>query len=323
MQKQMAHGGPRHHLVSIAKKNGIPRHQVSRTLVSQSNAMWDKSDKTIQETVVGVEDDEVVENLTSYIGVTHVPEEKFKKWHTELQIGGTDGEEGKVIDGGLHWTAEDAARAYDELARMYLGSSEAVLNFDDAGDNSSTMPSMDQEVDLSIWHDPSDTVKPNPIPLRMGEHLTIDEVIHALEEDKAIDVEYIDLAGKSSLADFMVFATGRSKGHMQKIADTIFDAIRLRECDDDFEYRIEGRSSDDWMIVDANTIIVHVMMPEIRERLNLEDHWKHMKDDQSTKYNNMTEDEMLEKTPVEYINAERDFDGLINEDDEGVDIKNL
>lgn len=117
----------------------------------------------------------------------------------------------------------------------------------------------------------------------------------ALEKEKAIDVYTVDLAGKSSLADYMIFTTGRSQAHMRRMADMLILSLRARNVQDDFEYSVEGRDCDDWMIADCNNIVVHFMRAETRRILNLEDHWENMVDDKHRVYGDMTEDEYMDK----------------------------
>lgn len=126
-------------------------------------------------------------------------------------------------------------------------------------------------------------------------YLSIDEVLAALEKEKAVDVYTVDLAGKSSLADYMVFTTGRSQAHMRRMADMMIASMRARQLEDEFSYSVEGRDCDDWMIADCNNIVVHFMRADTRRILNLEDHWENMVDDKHRVYGEMTEDEYMDK----------------------------
>lgn len=96
------------------------------------------------------------------------------------------------------------------------------------------------------------------------------EILSLLDEAKAEDVVQIELAGKSSVADYMVIASGRSDRHVGSIADQI--GKRLKE----IKYstvRIEGQPANDWVLIDVGDIIVHVFRPEVREFYNLEKMW--------------------------------------------------
>jgi ribosome silencing factor RsfS/YbeB/iojap len=143
------------------------------------------------------------------------------------------------------------------------------------------------------------------------EYFTIDEVLKALENEKAIDVYTVNLEGKSSLADYMVFCTGRSQAHMRRMADMLVTSIKARRLEDDFDYGVEGRDCDDWMITDCNNIVIHYMREDTRRILNLEEHWENMENDQHKIYGNMTEEEYMNKFGtselMEYIEEDKDF----------------
>lgn len=95
-------------------------------------------------------------------------------------------------------------------------------------------------------------------------------VMHSLDEDKAIDIVPIDLEGKTSIADFMVVASGGSARQVGAIADHLMERIKLAgfgSC------RVEGRDQGDWVVVDAGDVVVHVFRPEVRDFYNLEKLW--------------------------------------------------
>lgn len=96
------------------------------------------------------------------------------------------------------------------------------------------------------------------------------EIAALLDDAKAEDVVQIELAGKSSMADYMVIASGRSDRHVGAIADQI--GKRLKE----IKYstvRIEGQPANDWVLIDVGDIVVHIFRPEVREFYNLEKMW--------------------------------------------------
>jgi ribosome-associated protein len=78
------------------------------------------------------------------------------------------------------------------------------------------------------------------------------------------------LAGKTSLADIMVVASGRSQRHVSAIAEKLIE--RLKE-DGVRDTRVEGMPLCDWVLIDAGDVIVHVFRPEAREFYNLEKMW--------------------------------------------------
>lgn len=94
-------------------------------------------------------------------------------------------------------------------------------------------------------------------------------VAKALDQDKAENIVSIDLAGKSSIADYMVIATGTSSRHISSMAQKLRDRLSKegRKC------RIEGASGGDWVILDGGDIIVHFFRAEVRTFYNLEKLW--------------------------------------------------
>ena len=95
-------------------------------------------------------------------------------------------------------------------------------------------------------------------------------VAGALVDAKAEDIVTIDLDGKTTIADLMVIASGRSKRHVDAVADRL-----LKQLKDDGTPALaaEGRESCDWVLIDAGDVIVHVFRPETRALYNLEKMW--------------------------------------------------
>ena len=95
-------------------------------------------------------------------------------------------------------------------------------------------------------------------------------VLASLEDSKAENIVPIDIQGKSSLADHMVIASGRSHRHVAAVAEHLLTALK----DAGFgNARVEGLSGADWVLIDAGDVIVHVFRPEVREFYNLEKMW--------------------------------------------------
>jgi ribosome-associated protein len=95
-------------------------------------------------------------------------------------------------------------------------------------------------------------------------------IVDALEDAKADEIVSIDLSGKTSLADFMIVASGRSQRHVGAIADQLLEKLKasgMRDC------RVEGMELCDWVLIDAGDVIVHVFRPEVRAFYNLEKMW--------------------------------------------------
>jgi ribosome-associated protein len=95
-------------------------------------------------------------------------------------------------------------------------------------------------------------------------------VLHSLDEDQAQDVVSIPLEGKSSIADHMVIASGRSTRQVAAIATHL--AERLKK-EGHGNPRIEGLPAADWVLIDAGDVVVHLFRPEVRSFYNLERMW--------------------------------------------------
>ncbi len=95
-------------------------------------------------------------------------------------------------------------------------------------------------------------------------------VFASLEDSKAEDIVKIDLTGKTSLADTMLIATGRSNVHVGAIADRVARACRESGRP---APRVEGQPWCDWVLIDMGDAIVHIFRPEVRQFYNLEKLW--------------------------------------------------
>jgi ribosome-associated protein len=95
-------------------------------------------------------------------------------------------------------------------------------------------------------------------------------VMQSLDDDQAVEVVTIPLAGKSSIADHMVIASGRSSRQVASMATKLADKIKQQ-----FGriVRIEGLPVADWVLVDADDVIIHLFRPEVRTFYNLERMW--------------------------------------------------
>ncbi|WP_114228634.1 MULTISPECIES: ribosome silencing factor [Sphingomonas] len=103
---------------------------------------------------------------------------------------------------------------------------------------------------------------------------TVDElhrsVLESLDDDQAVDVVTIPLAGKSSIADHMVIASGRSTRQVASMANKLADKLKQQY---GRPVRIEGLPAADWVLIDADDVIVHLFRPEVRTFYNLERMW--------------------------------------------------
>lgn len=95
-------------------------------------------------------------------------------------------------------------------------------------------------------------------------------VIAALEELKAKDVREIDVRGKTSIADLLVIASGTSARHVKSIADEV---VKFAKKAGVMPLGVEGEQEAEWVLVDLGDVIVHVMLPRIREFYGLERLW--------------------------------------------------
>ena len=91
-----------------------------------------------------------------------------------------------------------------------------------------------------------------------------------LDNNKAQSIISIDLKNKSYIADYMIIASGTSSRHLQSLSEILVNELKILGIND---YRIEGKSSNDWKLVDAHDVIVHIFHPEKRKFYNLEKMW--------------------------------------------------
>ena len=96
------------------------------------------------------------------------------------------------------------------------------------------------------------------------------QVIAALEELKAKDIHEIDVRGKTSIADILVIASGTSTRHVKSLADEVVRFVKKAGM---MPLGVEGQREAEWVLVDLGDIIVHVMLPRIREFYGLERLW--------------------------------------------------
>jgi ribosome-associated protein len=95
-------------------------------------------------------------------------------------------------------------------------------------------------------------------------------VLRSLDDDKAVDVVSIPLQGKSNIADHMVIASGTSTRQVASMAQKLSERIKR---DLGRNVRVEGLPVADWVLIDADDVIVHLFRPEVRSFYNLERMW--------------------------------------------------
>jgi ribosome-associated protein len=95
-------------------------------------------------------------------------------------------------------------------------------------------------------------------------------ILDQLDQDGATEIVTIDLKGKSTIADAMVVATGRSTRHVSAISEKLIERLKAEA---GVRARAEGKEAADWVLIDAGDVIVHVFRPEVREFYQLEKMW--------------------------------------------------
>ncbi len=95
-------------------------------------------------------------------------------------------------------------------------------------------------------------------------------VLSSLDDDKAEDVVAVDLRGKSSLADHMVIASGRSARQVTAIAEKLSERVKART---GRAPRVEGKEAGDWVLIDCGDVIAHIFRPEVRAFYQIEKMW--------------------------------------------------
>jgi len=110
-------------------------------------------------------------------------------------------------------------------------------------------------------------VSPSPTAVPGSLHAL---VLDSLDDDQALDVVSIPLEGRSSIADFMVIASGRSTRQVAAIATHLAERLKAGGHGSP---RIEGLPAADWVLIDAGDVVVHLFRPEVRSFYNLERMW--------------------------------------------------
>jgi ribosome-associated protein len=112
--------------------------------------------------------------------------------------------------------------------------------------------------------------------------LTFDQLQHlvlsALEDFKAIDIQTIDVSGQNPLTELFVIASGSSSRHVKSMAENLVMKAKGAGCP---PLGVEGKREAEWVLVDLNDIIVHLMLPQARAFYNLEKLWEASSDQRS------------------------------------------
>ena len=96
-------------------------------------------------------------------------------------------------------------------------------------------------------------------------------VVSSLEDFKATDIQVIDVAGKNPLTERMVIASGSSTRHVKSMAENL---VAKAKAEGNLPLGVEGASEGEWVLVDLNDVIVHLMLPQTRAFYNLEKLWE-------------------------------------------------
>ena len=95
-------------------------------------------------------------------------------------------------------------------------------------------------------------------------------IVNTLDSNKAVDIIAIDLKNKSSMADYMIIASGTSSRHIQSLSEQILEKFKDNGI---VNSKIEGKESNDWKLVDGIDVIVHIVNPEKRQFYEIEKIW--------------------------------------------------
>ncbi len=96
-------------------------------------------------------------------------------------------------------------------------------------------------------------------------------VVTALEDFKAVDIQLIDVSGRNPLTELLVIASGSSSRHVKSMADNLIVRAKAAGCQ---PLGVEGQRHAEWVLVDLNDVIVHLMLPQTRAFYNLEKLWE-------------------------------------------------
>jgi len=99
------------------------------------------------------------------------------------------------------------------------------------------------------------------------------EIEKILNDNKAIEIKSINLKNKTSIADFMIIASGNSSRHIQALSEIVLDKLKEKGIEN---CRLEGSKSNEWKLIDGIDIIIHIFHPEKRKFYDLERMWSEL-----------------------------------------------
>ena len=112
-------------------------------------------------------------------------------------------------------------------------------------------------------------MKKNKTPITIKKLLSL--TCDSLEDDTAINIKTIDLKDRSSIADFMIIASGNSSRQVSSMANNLIKKFKIKGVS---TRKPEGITNSDWVLIDAYDIIIHLFRPEVREFYALEKMWE-------------------------------------------------
>jgi ribosome-associated protein len=98
-------------------------------------------------------------------------------------------------------------------------------------------------------------------------------ILDTLDSNKALDIISIDLKNKSSMADYMIIASGTSSRHIQALSEQVLEKLKNNGVKNS---KIEGKESLDWKLVDGIDLIIHIFNPEKRKFYEIEKIWSEL-----------------------------------------------
>ena len=100
-----------------------------------------------------------------------------------------------------------------------------------------------------------------------------DIIVNTLDNNKASNIVIIDLEGKSTIADYMIIASGTSSRHIQSLSEQVLEKLKNNGVKNS---KIEGKDSNEWKLVDGIDLIIHIFHPEKRKFYELEKMWSEL-----------------------------------------------
>ena len=123
---------------------------------------------------------------------------------------------------------------------------------------------------MNISTEAPSATDPAPMTGKLSASEVLQFVFTSLDTNKAEEISTINLAGKSSIADHMVIASGRSQRQVAALADYVIRDLKSKGHKD---MLVEGLDQADWVLIDAGDVIVHIFRPEVRSFYNLDKMW--------------------------------------------------